>query len=167
MCVFVQTYVCVVCVFRNFKVYTSMEFFLWNFLSFRGLCLVLHMDVRVQILIWFQTCLLFTKPHFQTSSALKSTSFSGISDHFRLVQTFSHRCSHPWLQEPYHREPPSIFDLYFYKSNCPEVDCPRTYMYLPYKLYTTICQLRTRRMYNSTMFPWEPEGTIAIDFVQQ
>ena len=47
-------------------------------------------DVRVQILIWFQT-LLFTKPHFQTFNALKSTSFQIISDFFRL---FSHRCSH-------------------------------------------------------------------------
>ena len=32
-------------------------------------------DVRVQILIWFQTFLLFTKPHFQTLNALESTSF--------------------------------------------------------------------------------------------
>ena len=32
-------------------------------------------DVRVQILSWFQTFLLFTNPHFQTFNALKSTSF--------------------------------------------------------------------------------------------
>ena len=54
-----------------------------------------YRDVRVQILIWFQTFLLFTKPHFQTFNALKSTymyfqAFQIISDFFRL----SHRHSH-------------------------------------------------------------------------
>ena len=50
---------------------------------------VLYRDVRVQILIWFQTFLLFTKLHFQTSNALKSTSqaFQIISYFFRLFLT--------------------------------------------------------------------------------
>ena len=42
-------------------------------------------DGRVQILIWFPTFLLFTKAHFQTLNALKSTSFQAfqiISDIF-------------------------------------------------------------------------------------
>ena len=37
--------------------------------------MVICRDVRVQILIWFQTFLLFTKSKFQTFNALKSTSF--------------------------------------------------------------------------------------------
>ena len=45
--------------------------------------------MRVHILIWFQNCLLFTKPHFQTFNALKSTSFQIILDFFS--QTLSHR----------------------------------------------------------------------------
>ena len=48
--------------------------------------------VRVQILIWFQSFVLFTKPHFQTFNALKKHIFSGISEF--LFQTFSHRRSH-------------------------------------------------------------------------
>ena len=57
-----------------------------------NLCSVrwLFRDVRVQISIWFQTFLLFTKPHFQTFSALKGTSFQAfqiISDFFRLFLT--------------------------------------------------------------------------------
>ena len=43
--------------------------------------------MRVQILIGFQTFLLFTKPHFQTFNAV----FSGLSDYFRL---FSQTCTH-------------------------------------------------------------------------
>ena len=46
--------------------------------------------MRVQILIWFQTFLLFTKPHFQAYDALKSTFLSGISDYFGHFHTFSH-----------------------------------------------------------------------------
>ena len=42
---------------------------------FEVFLLLICRDVRVQILIWFQTFLLFTKPHFQTFNALKSTSF--------------------------------------------------------------------------------------------
>ena len=48
------------------------------------------MDVRVQILIWFQICLLFAKPHFQTFNAVECIEkhiFSGISDYFRLILT--------------------------------------------------------------------------------
>ena len=46
--------------------------------------------------MWFQTFALH-KTHFQIFNALKSI-FSGISDYFRLFQTFSHRCSHsPWI----------------------------------------------------------------------
>ena len=48
-------------------------------------CCGIYRDVRVQILIWFQTFLLFAKPHFQTFDALKSTSsqaFQIISDFF-------------------------------------------------------------------------------------
>ena len=45
-------------------------------------------DVRVQILIWFQTFLLFTKPHFQTFNTvwmhLKSTSFQA----FQIISDF-------------------------------------------------------------------------------
>ena len=59
----------------------------------------------VQILIQFQTFLLFIRPHFQTFNALKSTCiFFDISDYFRLFssQTLSHiRCKGdgraPWL----------------------------------------------------------------------
>ena len=43
-----------------------------------------YWDVRVQILIWFQT-LLLTKPRFQTVNALKSTTLQAyqiISDFF-------------------------------------------------------------------------------------
>ena len=50
----------------------------------------IHRDVRLQILIWFQTFLLFTKCHFQTFNALKSTSFQAfqiISEDFRLFLT--------------------------------------------------------------------------------
>ena len=50
-------------------------------------------DVRVQILIWYQTFLLFTKPHFQTFSALLHWK-AHLFRHFRLFQTFSHRHSH-------------------------------------------------------------------------
>ena len=53
-------------------------------------------DVRVQILIWFQTFLLFTKPHFQTFNSLKSTSFQA----FQIISDFSdfssQTLSHPW-----------------------------------------------------------------------
>ena len=50
-------------------------------------------DVRVQILTWFQTFLLFTKPHFQTFNALKSTSFQA----FQIISDFfSQMLSHPW-----------------------------------------------------------------------
>ena len=50
-------------------------------------------DVRVQILIWFQTFLLFTKPHFQTfdNQQFKCNEnhiFSGISDYFRRREWF-------------------------------------------------------------------------------
>ena len=50
-------------------------------------------DWRVKILIWFKTVLLFTKSHFQTFNALKSTSFQAFqtfSDFFS--QTLSHFC---------------------------------------------------------------------------
>ena len=50
-------------------------------------------DVKVQILIWFQTFSLFTKPHFQTFNALKSTSFQA----FQVISDFfSQMLSHPW-----------------------------------------------------------------------
>ena len=52
-------------------------------------------DVRVQILIWFQTFLLFAKSHFQTFNALKTH----LCRHFILFQTFSnffsYTLSHP------------------------------------------------------------------------
>ena len=44
-------------------------------------------DVRVQIVIWFQTFLLFTKPHFQTFNALKI--FWDISDYIDTCLPFS------------------------------------------------------------------------------
>ena len=47
-------------------------------------------DVRVQVLIWFQTFLLFTNPHFRFLCIEKVHLFR----HFRLFQTFSHRRSH-------------------------------------------------------------------------
>ena len=43
-----------------------------------------HMDVRVQILIWFQTFLLFKKPNFQTFIALKITSLQA----FQIISDF-------------------------------------------------------------------------------
>ena len=65
-------------------------------------------DVRVQIFIWFQTFLLFTKPLFQTFNALKSTSiqaFQNISDFF------SQTLSHPW-----HTEVHTYMYMYMYNS---------------------------------------------------
>ena len=47
-------------------------------------------DVRVQILIWFRTILLSTKPIFQTFNALKSTSFQAFFRPF-LVNTRPNR----------------------------------------------------------------------------
>ena len=48
--------------------------------------------MRVQILISFQTFLLFTTPHFQTFDALKSTSFQA----FQIISDFfSQMLSHP------------------------------------------------------------------------
>ena len=41
---------------------------------------------RFRFVIWFQTFLLFTKPHFQTFNALKSTSFQA----FQTFSDFSH-----------------------------------------------------------------------------
>ena len=46
--------------------------------------------MRVQILIWFQTFLLFTKPHFRLLLLWKASLFRN----FRLFQTFPHICSH-------------------------------------------------------------------------
>ena len=70
-----------------------------HFLVFRHMKVeiyVLNRDVRVQILIWFQTFLLFTKPHFQTFNALKSTSFQT----FQIISDFfSQAISHPCLNE--------------------------------------------------------------------
>ena len=58
-------------------------------------------DVRVLILIWFQTFLLFTKPHFQTFNALKSTSFQAfqiiadfLTDALTPVLGRHHTCTH-------------------------------------------------------------------------
>ena len=55
-------------------------------------------DVRVQILIWFQTFLLFTiEPHFQTFNALKITSFQA----FQIISNFfSQTLAHPWIFDP-------------------------------------------------------------------
>ena len=53
-------------------------------------------DVRVQILIWFQTFLPFTKPHFRLLmqfECIEKHIFSGISDYFRLL--FSQTLSRP------------------------------------------------------------------------
>ena len=53
-------------------------------------------DVRVQILIWFQTFLLFTKPHFQTFNAVWMHWKAHLYRYFRLFQTFfSQMLSHP------------------------------------------------------------------------
>ena len=52
--------------------------------------LTLVRDVRVQILIWFQTLLPITKPHFQTFNELKSFFFRCL--YFRLFPP--HICSH-------------------------------------------------------------------------
>ena len=61
-------------------------------------CMFVHelfcRDVRVQILIWFKTFLLFTKPHFQTFNAVRMHWKAHLFRHFRLFQTFSHRRSH-------------------------------------------------------------------------
>ena len=53
-------------------------------------------DVRVQILIWFQTLLLFTEFHFRTFDVLENTTFQV----FQVVSdfsdgSFSHTLSHP------------------------------------------------------------------------
>ena len=52
-----------------------------------------YRDVKVQILIWFQTFLLFTKPHYQTFNALKSTSFQAFQT---FSDFFSQMPAHPW-----------------------------------------------------------------------
>ena len=63
-------------------------------------------DVRVEILIWFQTYLLFTKPHFQTFNALKSTTFQA----FQIISDFfSQTLSHPWyLYTPFPFQPSTL-----------------------------------------------------------
>ena len=64
-----------------------LEPVLWN-------CTVISRHVRVQNLIWFQTFLLFTKTPFWDFECIEKHIFSGISDNFRLFQTFSHSGSH-------------------------------------------------------------------------
>ena len=49
-------------------------------------------DVRVQILIWFKTFCSVQNPIFSLLCIEKHV-FSGISDYFRIFQTFSHRRS--------------------------------------------------------------------------
>ena len=53
-------------------------------------------DVRVQILIWFQTFFALHKPHFQTFNAVWMHWKAHVFRYFRLFQTFSHthRCFH-------------------------------------------------------------------------
>ena len=51
-------------------------------------------DVRVQILIWFQTFLLFTKPHFHTFNAVWMHWKAHLFRHFWLFQIFSQVLSH-------------------------------------------------------------------------
>ena len=64
----------------------------------KSLCILIWLPqgyiMRVQSFLWFQTFLLFTKPHFQTFNALKSTSFQVFQIISHFFQTFSHRCSH-------------------------------------------------------------------------
>ena len=64
---------------------------LWGDLDYLHAC---TRDVRVQMLTWFQTFLLFTKPHFQTLNAVWMHWKAHLFKHFILFQTFSHRCSH-------------------------------------------------------------------------
>ena len=45
-------------------------------------------------LIWFQTCLHFTKPHFQTLIPVWMHWKAHLFRHFRIFQSFSHKCFH-------------------------------------------------------------------------
>ena len=103
-------------------------------------------DVRVQILIWFQTFLLFIKPIFRLLMHWKAHLFR----HFRLFQTYSHRHSHtPAFMSmlcilSQHIFPPTTCTSSLqWLTRSRMVTCQRCSLHSPIHAYMYICWLDT------------------------